>query len=234
VNSILNRRDFIKAIGAGAVSLATLGFVPGSRIATSKNNKQPNIILIMSDNVSPDLYGCYGNKKVRTPNIDEMARDGVMFRMCWASALCAPTRALIMTGLPDGYQIDGKSLKSFLTGRTDTHRDWIYSIIGTTQLVRTKRYLLESVNSLLGMPEGRLYDCGNNHDGWGYRKITDPLEAVKVRNLFDEILRKYPVPNKDNPFFKTIRGKRFLGEYTQPVAVEKHLHNHRKYKFYEE
>jgi len=54
VDSILNRRDFIKAIGSGAVSLATPGFVPGSGSAASKNNKQPNIILIMSDDVSPD------------------------------------------------------------------------------------------------------------------------------------------------------------------------------------
>jgi hypothetical protein len=137
-------------------------------------------------------------------------------------------------GLPGGYEIDGKSLKPFLAGQTDRHRDWIYSIIGTTQLVRTKRYLLEVVNSLLGMPEGRLYDCGNNRDGRGYRKIIDPSEAVKARNIFDKILRKHPVPNKDNPFFKTRRGQRFLEEYTQPGAIEKHLHNHRKYKFYEE
>ena len=98
MNSILNRRDFIKAMGMGIVSVATPGFVTGSGSAARKNNKRPNIILIMSDDVSPDLYGCYGNKKVRTPNIDEMAREGVMFRTCWASALCAPTRALIMTG----------------------------------------------------------------------------------------------------------------------------------------
>ena len=137
-------------------------------------------------------------------------------------------------GLPGGYEIDGKSLKPFLIGQTDRHRDWIYSIIGTTQLVRTKRYLLEVVNSLLGMPEGRLYDCSNNRDGRGYRKITDPLEAVDVRNLFNEILRKYPVLNKDNPFFKTRKGKIFLEEYTQSRAAEKHLHNHRNYKFYEE
>jgi arylsulfatase A-like enzyme len=98
VNSILNRRNFIKALGIGIVSVVTPRFVTGSENAARKNNKQPNIILIMSDDVSPDLYGCYGNKKVRTPNIDEMAREGVMFRTCWASALCAPTRALIMTG----------------------------------------------------------------------------------------------------------------------------------------
>ena len=60
--------------------------------------KPTNIVLIMSDDVSPDLYGCYGNNNVKTPNIDQMAHEGVMFRTAWASAICAPSRALIMTG----------------------------------------------------------------------------------------------------------------------------------------
>ena len=60
--------------------------------------KRPNIVLIMSDDVSPDLYGCYGNTEVSTPHIDAMAENGVMFRTAWATALCAPTRAMIMTG----------------------------------------------------------------------------------------------------------------------------------------
>ncbi len=496
----INRRNFLKAIGVGIASLAMPALTNASKDATHRDNKRPNIILIMSDDVSPDLYGCYGNEKVKTPNIDRMAREGVMFRTCWASAICAPTRALITTGrygnrtgfyhnslqipqkdganellkyhhsfgkllreagyataiagkwhcsssrpessdggfdeyclwegvkeieklpgeakftgdwedkthntttsrywhpgviknhtllktkpadfgpdiftdficdfirrnkhqpflvyypmvaphgtrqghtttplrgkvgemskappeesrarfealneyidvligriqkkvdelgladntifiycsdngtavtaksrgvergcrvpfvvsgagikkrgatdeitdfsdilptlvdfaganIPDGYQIDGKSLKPFLTGQNNKHRDWIYSVVGTTQLLRTKRYLLEAVNPILGIPEGRLYDCGNSRNGRGYKKIMNPSKAAKVRKVFDGILRKYPALQEDNPFFSTKRGRRFLEEYTQSKAAEKHLHNHKDYKFYEE
>ena len=43
-------------------------------------------------------YGCYGNDSVKTPNIDFMAREGVQFQTAWATAICSPTRAMIMTG----------------------------------------------------------------------------------------------------------------------------------------
>ena len=60
--------------------------------------KQPNIIFILADDVSPDMYGFYGNKEAKTPHIDKIAQDGVMFRTAWSSAICGPSRALIMTG----------------------------------------------------------------------------------------------------------------------------------------
>jgi len=94
----LDRRDFIKAMGMGVISIATPPIAAASGTTTRNDDRRPNVVLIMSDDVSCDLYGCYGNRKVRTPNIDRMAKEGVMFRTCWASALCAPTRALIMTG----------------------------------------------------------------------------------------------------------------------------------------
>jgi len=67
-----------------------------------------------------------------------------------------PTLVDIAGGkIPDGYEIDGKSVKPFLTGKKDSHRDWIYSVIGTTQLLRTKEYMLEVLNPLLGFFKGR-------------------------------------------------------------------------------
>ena len=64
----ITRCKFTVMAGIVAAALA----VP--QIAYSDNQEQkinpPNIILIMSDDVSPDLYGCYGNDSVKTPNID--------------------------------------------------------------------------------------------------------------------------------------------------------------------
>lgn len=500
LKTTVNRRGFLRMIGMSAAASALPVVCTKADAAEPQRQEQPNIILIMSDDVSCDLYGCYGNNRVKTPNIDRMAREGVMFRTCWASALCAPTRAMIMTGrygnrtgyyhnslqmpqkdgsnellkfhhsfgkllkqagyataiagkwhcsssrpestdggfneyclwegvreierlagrpkftgawedkanqtttsrywhpgiirnhkllkteptdfgpdifadficdfmerkkeqpflvyypmvaphgtreghtttplrgrvgemaradstetqarfealneyidvlvgriqrkieslgivdrtivlycsdngsavtaksrsvergcrvpmvisgagikkrgatdeitdlsdilptlvdfagakIPAGYKVDGKSLKPFLTGKARTHRKWIYSVIGTSQLVRTKRYLLEAVNPILGLAQGRLYDCGDSRDGRGYRRITESALPAQTRKIFDEVLSKYPPLQKDHPYFQTKRGKRFLDEYMQPSAVEKHLHNHRDYKFYEE
>ena len=60
--------------------------------------EQPNIVLIMADDVSPEMFGCYGCNDAKTPNLDRMAEEGVMFQTAWASALCCPARAQIMTG----------------------------------------------------------------------------------------------------------------------------------------
>ena len=65
----------------------------------AQRTEQPNILLIMLDDVSPDLYGAYGlPQAVNTPNVDKLASEGVMFKTCYASAMCGPSRVQIMTG----------------------------------------------------------------------------------------------------------------------------------------
>ena len=60
--------------------------------------RRPNIILIMADDLSAREIGCYGHASHKTPVLDEMARTGVMFETCWATPICSPSRAMIMTG----------------------------------------------------------------------------------------------------------------------------------------
>ena len=62
--------------------------------------KKPNVVLIFSDQHRGDALGCVGNPAVRTPNLDGLAADGVVFRNCNASSpLCMPARASLMTGM---------------------------------------------------------------------------------------------------------------------------------------
>jgi len=61
---------------------------------------QPNIVLILADDVSADMFSCYGQPgTAKTPNIDRIADEGVQFRTCFAPAICGPSRALLMTGV---------------------------------------------------------------------------------------------------------------------------------------
>jgi arylsulfatase A len=62
--------------------------------------RKPNIVLILADDVGADMFSCYGQPHTaQTPNIDQIAREGVRFRTCFAPAICGPSRALLMTGV---------------------------------------------------------------------------------------------------------------------------------------
>ena len=62
--------------------------------------KQPNILIVIADDLNKDSVGIYGNKDVKTPNIDRLASQGMRFNMAYTStAMCAPTRQQMYTGL---------------------------------------------------------------------------------------------------------------------------------------
>lgn len=66
--------------------------------------RPPNIVFIMADDLGLGDVGCYGGKAIPTPNIDRLAAEGVRFTNAYsASAVCAPTRCGLMTGLHMGH-----------------------------------------------------------------------------------------------------------------------------------
>jgi len=60
--------------------------------------KQPNVLLIMADDVGIEGFGCYGGSSYRTPQIDKLAEGGLRFTHAYSQPLCTPTRVQIMTG----------------------------------------------------------------------------------------------------------------------------------------
>jgi arylsulfatase A-like enzyme len=65
---------------------------------------KPNIIFIFADDLGYGDIGCYGQKKIETPNIDLLAKQGLKFTNFYAgSTVCAPSRASLMTGLHTGH-----------------------------------------------------------------------------------------------------------------------------------
>lgn len=72
----------------------------GSETASDR----PNIIFIMADDLGYADLGCYGQTRIKTPNIDRLAAEGMRFTQCYAgSAICAPSRCVLMTGLHTGH-----------------------------------------------------------------------------------------------------------------------------------
>jgi len=70
----------------------------------SAAERKPNIIFILSDDIAQGDLGCYGQKLIRTPNLDRMAAEGMRFEQAYCgTSVCAPSRASLMTGLHMGH-----------------------------------------------------------------------------------------------------------------------------------
>ena len=69
---------------------------PGS--ANQPVKRQPNIVLIMADDVSWEAFGCYGAEDYKTPHLDQMAKQGMRFAHCYSTPICTTSRVKIMTG----------------------------------------------------------------------------------------------------------------------------------------
>jgi arylsulfatase A len=67
-------------------------------------SQPPNIVYILADDLGYGDLGCYGQKVIQTPHIDQLAREGMLFTDHYAgSSVCAPSRAAFMTGFHSGH-----------------------------------------------------------------------------------------------------------------------------------
>jgi arylsulfatase A-like enzyme len=70
----------------------------------ARAEQPPNIIFILADDLGYGDLGCYGQKKIKTPNLDRMAAEGMRFTQCYAgSTVCAPSRSALLTGQHTGH-----------------------------------------------------------------------------------------------------------------------------------
>lgn len=94
----VSRRQFIQA-GVGAALAA-----PGILAHGFAAERKPNIIFILADDLGYGDLSCYGQAKFATPNIDRLAREGMLFRQHYSgSTVCAPSRCSLMTGFHMGH-----------------------------------------------------------------------------------------------------------------------------------
>jgi len=99
----MNRREFLKTTGMLAAGLAVLTDRDEAAAAEGKALR-PNIIYIMADDLGYGHLGCYGQKEIKTPNVDRMAKEGIRLTDHYAgSAVCAPSRSVLLTGLHTGH-----------------------------------------------------------------------------------------------------------------------------------
>ena len=83
------------------LSLASLLLAPlaGLRAADEPKTAKPNIIFILADDIGYGDFGCYGATKVKTPNVDRLASQGLRFTDAHSMAsVCTPSRYAFLTG----------------------------------------------------------------------------------------------------------------------------------------
>ncbi len=78
---------------------ALISFAICSVITAQQNKSRPNIIIILSDDHAYQTISAYGSKLMQTPNIDRIAKEGVLFNKAYVTnSICGPSRAVLLTG----------------------------------------------------------------------------------------------------------------------------------------
>jgi arylsulfatase A-like enzyme len=118
------------ALGLACFSSIVFG-LSAAEEAKSGPGSKPNILVLMVDDLGfDDLAINNGNTQIETPNMDQLARDGVRFTRHYASAVCSPARAAFLTGLhPErvGYLPNGRGISSELVTLPERLREHGYT-----------------------------------------------------------------------------------------------------------
>ncbi|MHC4329673.1 MAG: sulfatase-like hydrolase/transferase, partial [Planctomycetota bacterium] len=95
-----NRREFVRAMGAGAAGYVASGCAGNSRKISDRRRRKPNLLFIWTDEQRADTMAVYGNRKIRVPNFNKLASESVVFKKAYVTQpVCTPNRSAVMTGL---------------------------------------------------------------------------------------------------------------------------------------
>lgn len=160
----MNRREFLKAGGVLAGSLAAIRPVLGQE----ETKKRPDILFIAIEDVSPHRFGCYGGTVCKTPNMDRLASGGVRFGEAHTNPPCCPSRTALLLGLrPDTTKVYGNN---------DNWVKLVPNAVSMPQHLRENGY--ETIRI------GKMYHGGHG-DAWEketcWSRIIPPAEGMPAR-----------------------------------------------------
>ena len=195
-----------KALWAGLITTAAAGVLfvcigtafarsqsPGKPVAT----KMPNVLLVSIDSLRRDHLSAYGYPRETSPNLDRLAREGVLFRdVVSSSSWTLPSHMTLLTGLAPrdhGATMVGKRL----TAGSPTLAE-IYSRAGYATAALTSGFYL---NARHGFSRGfdlyNDYSIGWSETGAGVREITSP----SMLQLVEAWLEQWKSNGRERPFF---------------------------------
>ena len=192
-----------------------------------------NVIYILADDLGYGDIGCYGQQKIKTPNLDKMAREGMLFTQHYAGCtVSAPSRCSLMTGLHTGHsQIRGNKeiapegqqsmeADTYTLGKLMKSAGYATGIFGKWGLGYPGS---SSVPSTMGFDEFFGYNCQrqahsyypdhlwHNNDTVFLSENDNNGRKVYSQDLIHEQALKFIRDNKDKPFYAMLT-------YTLPHA----------------
>lgn len=175
--------------------------------------ERPNILLMMTDDVGMEWFGCYGNAKKLTPHLDQLAETGVRFEHCYSQPICTPSRVKIMTGRYGfrNYRGFGHLPKSEITF-ANLLQDVGYKtcVVGKWQLAEYPSKNVKGGKGMIPLEAGfEEHSCWSLNDRGN--RYWDPLietnGEIKKHNgaygpdVVSDFAMDFMTRNKDVPFF---------------------------------
>ncbi|MEQ6122481.1 sulfatase [Reichenbachiella sp. MALMAid0571] len=192
--------------------------------------EKPNIVIIFSDDQGYGDLGCYGNNALRTPNIDKMASEGMLFTDFYmAAAVCTPSRAALLTGsypqrvgLPSvlfpnnmsGGQLNGMALglnpKEITVAELLKSAGYNTACIGKWHLGDLPQFmpLNHGFDEYFGLPYSNDMLPENLYHNFDSLPLYDGQKIIEKNPNQDSLVKRYTgkakdfiKKNKDRPFF---------------------------------
>ncbi|MCM4170649.1 arylsulfatase [Arenibacter sp. TNZ] len=180
------------------------------------SQKKPNIILIMADDLGYEALGAYGGTSYQTPNLDQLAVEGMRFDHCYSTPLCTPSRVQIMTGKYNNRNYIGFGLldpKEKTFGHFMQEAGYSTYVAGKWQLLGNSHQRKLAGNKIGTTPEKAGFDdyCLWQIDQQGSR-YKDPTLSTKNQgtqtypgkygpDIFLDKITAFIEKNGDSPFF---------------------------------
>ena len=163
--------------------------------------KRPNIVFIMSDDHAYQAISAYSTKLIQTPNIDRIAKEGMLFtNACVTNSICAPSRAVILTGK-----------HSHLNGKIDNYFPFDTTNITFPQILQNNGYQtamfgkLHFGNNPKGFDEFKILPDQGNYYNPDF--ITKKEGTIKLTGYVTDLITDMTINwlknerEKDKPFF---------------------------------
>lgn len=176
-----------------------------SSVFSQKSDKQPNFIIIFTDDQGYEDLSCFGSKNLKTPNIDKMADEGVKLTSFYvASSVCSPSRAALLTGrMPKRVGVPGvlfpkKNEKGLSTEEITIaellkEKNYATALVGKWHLGHDKKYLPlnQGFDSYFGIPYSNNMSIASGidispnivfNDGYTLEKMHSDISRVEVES----------------------------------------------------